>query len=772
MNRRCDVSAMPLPPHRYVRSFGAVRPDLPSLPPSFNNRQQMRSFIQTVVFFLLAGTVHHLHAQSGTVAGRVVSAEGTEPIPGATILLAAIERGGSTDIDGRFLIGGIPPGPQSITVSSLGYVAREIEITIIAGDTLFVDVVLEPEESEEEEVVVTGTRTRRSIDDVPVRVEAVPQEEIEEKILMAPSSVALLLNESTGMRMQTTSPTTSSANLRIQGLPGRYTQILTDGIPNVGGLAAGFGLTELPPLNLRQVEIIKGAASALYGADAIAGVVNFITKDPRQELEVSALVNVTSQRGFDLAGYVGKDLGDLGFTLMATRNTQSRHDVDDDGFADVPAYERYTIYPKIVADLSETMRLDIALGLIADERLGGAVSGERQEGGSDAPYLESTSSTRFSGTVHWSWDIAEEKGLSVKGAGLALQRDALYGIEPFNASQRSAYGEAQYTTTAGRHSLLAAGVISLDDFTDETPDVDVDRSYRYVVPGLLAQDEFRISETLTLLGSGRVDFHNAFGTFVTPRLSIMVKPSPSLTIRAGGGTGFKAPTIFVEEAEERGFRQVRLADDVRAETSQNGSLDLNWRGSIGPDIGVSINAVGYLTRLRHALIADATSPESLLLRNATGSTISRGAELTTRFSYTDVKLSLGYTLLHTTQTDSGTTVELPLNPRHALGVVVMWESEEAGMKVGFETYWTGRQRLEDHPTRDASPSYVIMGLLVEKAIGPIRLFINFENFLDTRQTRFEPIIIGNPALGPVTTLPIYAPLDGRVINGGVRFVLP
>jgi iron complex outermembrane receptor protein len=101
----------------------------------------------------------------------------------------------------------------------------------------------------------------------------------------------------------------------------------------------------------------------------------------------------------------------------------------------------------------------------------------------------------------------------------------------------------------------------------------------------------------------------------------------------------------------------------------------------------------------------------------------------------------------------------------------MWESEEAGAKVGLEAYWTGTQRLDDHPFRAQSPDYWITGLMAEKGFGRLRLFVNFENFLDTRQTRFDPIVVGDPRSGPVRTLPIYAPLEGRVINGGIRFVL-
>jgi iron complex outermembrane receptor protein len=134
------------------------------------------------------------------------------------------------------------------------------------------------------------------------------------------------------------------------------------------------------------------------------------------------------------------------------------------------------------------------------------------------------------------------------------------------------------------------------------------------------------------------------------------------------------------------------------------------------------------------------------------------------------KLSAGYTFLYATEEDRGAVTEAVLNPRHSVGAVLFYENEDAGLKTGLETYWTGRQRLERNPYRSHSPSYFISGLIAEKALGHIRLFVNFENIFDTRQTRWDPILTGLPSGAP-RTVPIYAPLEGRVVNGGVRFVL-
>ena len=145
---------------------------------------------------------------------------------------------------------------------------------------------------------MTATRTDTRLQDQPLRVEVIDRADIEEKALMTPGSVAMLLSETSGLRVQTTAPSLGAANVRIQGLRGRYAQLLADGLPLYGS-GDSFSLLQVPPLDLEQVEVIKGAASALYGLSALGGVVNLVSRRPR-DVEREVLVNVTSQTGTDL----------------------------------------------------------------------------------------------------------------------------------------------------------------------------------------------------------------------------------------------------------------------------------------------------------------------------------------------------------------------------------------------------------------------------------------------------------------------------------------
>ena len=191
-----------------------------------------------------------------------------------------------------------------MSVQFAGYIPTTERVTIGAESSTSLRVALDKLPELEESVIVTATRTNTRLQDQPVRVEVIDHEEIEEKALMTPGSVAMLLGETTGLRVQTTSPALGAANVRIQGLRGRYSQLIADGLPLYGAQGDSFSLLQVPPLDLGQVEIIKGAASALYGASALGGVINLVSRRPT-ETEREVLLNTTSQSGVDLTGLVG-----------------------------------------------------------------------------------------------------------------------------------------------------------------------------------------------------------------------------------------------------------------------------------------------------------------------------------------------------------------------------------------------------------------------------------------------------------------------------------
>lgn len=205
----------------------------------------------------------------------------------------------------------------------------------------------EPEGEEEEEIVVQATRLGRSVDSEAIRVEVVSREEIEEKILMTPGNISTLVAETPGVRVQSTSASLGASNVRMQGMPGRYTQILSDGLPLYGGQASSIGLMQIPPTDLGQVEVIKGSASALYGASALGEAINLVSRRPKPDANYELLINATSRGGQDITVYADGPASDqLGLSLTGGYHRQDRKDLDGDGWIDIAGYERKTLRPR------------------------------------------------------------------------------------------------------------------------------------------------------------------------------------------------------------------------------------------------------------------------------------------------------------------------------------------------------------------------------------------------------------------------------------------
>lgn len=731
----------------------------------------MKIFISFYVFSLFC--ISSAFCQDAVLSGILRDSISGDPVIGATIRIENTMYGAKSNSNGFFHLPKVEAGTYELSVKANGFESLLRQVILQANDSMYLVITLHPHHTEGEEIVITGTRTMRSIADVPVRVEVIPEEELQEKVMMEASSVSMALNETPGIRVQASSSSSNASNIRIQGLQGRYTEILVDGIPNLGGLSAELGLTQMPPLNLRQIEVIKGASSVLYGADAIAGVVNFLTKTPRAQADLSALVNITNQKAQDAALFYANTFDKVGLTFFSSYDHQGEFDVNGDNFSDIAAYKRINISPQFFYAFSKDISAKLGFGFMDESRRGGVMNTPNSAIGKPAPYLEENQSRKYYGTGNVEWNTNETSQFSANSAAMQFSRNAHYGATKFDGLQTVLYADAQYAFSIADHSLLFGAAYYSDRFTDKTNRLAEPLDYFYSVPGFFVQDEWAVAEGWKILAGVRADAQNVYGLFVTPRASLFFKPSENITLRLGGGGGFKAPTPFVEEAEEIGYKDIRSFHSLLAERAQSFSCDANWKAVLG-DFGLTMNAALFYTALQNALVVNEDSIEQkiITLENSTGQTITRGAELLAQLSYEDFKLSFGYSYTFATQNHRGSEYELELNPRHNLGIVFMFEDDEDGWKGGIESYYIGKQKVERNPFRTTSPSYWILGALIEKNFGKFRIYLNSENLLDIKQTDYDPAFIGDPFVsGKFEMLHVYAPLEGRTINGGIRFIL-
>jgi iron complex outermembrane receptor protein len=248
----------------------------------------------------------------------------------------------------------------------------------------------------EEEVLVTATRTGGRIDDQPTRVEVLDREEVEEKMLMTPGDIVMMLNEMGGMRVQATSPSMGAATVRIQGMRGRYTRVLFDGLPLAGQQVGGLGLLQIPPMDLGQVEVIKGVASALYGAGAMGGVINLVARAGRRRAGSRSPVQSIDRRARPTASDSSRGVcrRQLRGTLTTGVHYQLKNDIDDDGWYDLAGYSRVVVRPRLFWEDGKTRSGWLTVGYTGENRYGGAVSDALPPQLQGVDYREAIDTTR------------------------------------------------------------------------------------------------------------------------------------------------------------------------------------------------------------------------------------------------------------------------------------------------------------------------------------------------------------------------------------------
>lgn len=311
----------------------------------------------------------------------------------------------------------------------------------------------EEAEDGEEVIIVQGTRLNRRLQDEPIRVEVIAGEEIAEKAIMRPGNIAMLVNETGGVRVQVTSPALGAANIRIQGLEGRYTQLLADNLP-LYGQAASLGLLQVPPTDLAQVEVIKGAVSALYGASALGGVINLVSKRPGDEFEGEMLANATTRDGQDLTAYAAGPVSDAaGLSLTAGAHRQSGQDLDDDGWYDMPAYERLTVRPRFQWDGDDGTTAYFTLGAMTEDRVGGTLPGRTVPDGT--PFVQAQNTERFDAGLVAETPLSGFGTLNLRASAMRQDHLHRYGRVIEDDRHSNLFGEASVSSGSGETSWSA-----------------------------------------------------------------------------------------------------------------------------------------------------------------------------------------------------------------------------------------------------------------------------------------------------------------------------
>lgn len=561
-------------------------------------------------FSVLANAQNKL--SDASISGHIIDSKTGEHLPYVMVMVGGTQIGIQTSSSGHYALRNLPLGKHDIIASFVGYKDSAVSLDIEAGKTYEVNFSLETESLSLDGVVVSATRNRTSRKMAPALVNV-----IDSRIFASTSSPTLAegLTFQPGVRIENDCQNCGFTQARINGLDGHYSQILIDSRPIFSALAGVYGLEQIPASMIDRVEVVRGGGSALFGASAIGGTINIITKEAMRsgagishELTSIGMSGALDNNTSVNASMVTDD-GRGGLSVFGQRRSRDGYDADGDGFTEIPALNTITIGTRGHLRLNPFSKLKFEYHGVKEFRRGGD---QLDRPAHEALIAEQTEHINNSGSL--SYEGHSQDGKHIWNAYVSAQhisRNSYYGsgMDPKaygRTTDLTAVGGVQYSYKFNRllfmPSQLTAGLeYNFDDMKDKSLGYGYKTAQKINIIGSYFQNEWK-NEHWGLLGGVRIDKHNLIRRPIfSPRVNIRYSPFRDLSFRAIYAKGFRAPQAFDEDlhiAVAGGKRiRIKLADNLREEKSHSFSASADWYHTFN-NVSINLMAEGFYTILK------------------------------------------------------------------------------------------------------------------------------------------------------------------------------
>jgi outer membrane receptor for ferrienterochelin and colicins len=749
----------------------------------------VRSFHWLVLCFLILICSEAHCQETGTQVCGSIKAEG-KPVEFAAVGLKGTVFGALADEKGNFCISKVPAGKYELQVSAVGFRAYS-KMVLVTAEKLDIKINLTPNLQQLNEVVVSGTMKETFVTQSPVHVEVYTPKLFRKN----PSpSIFEALQMVNGVQPQLNCSVCNTGDIHINGMEGPYTMVTIDGMPIVSSLGSVYGLSGIPNSLVQRVEVVKGPASTLYGSEAVGGLINIITKSPKDAATVAADVMVTSHQEMNADLALKKSfkkahslLGINGFLF------DNRRDVNHDNFTDITLQKRISVFNKWNFVRKENRLATIAARYLYEDRWGGELQWKPVFRGGDSIYGESIYTDRWELIGNYELPVPEKINLQVSYN--RHSQNSAYGNTFFLATQHIAFAQLLWSKKVGRHDILTGLPFRYTFYDDNTPvtanDQNQNKPQQHYLPGLFVQDEITLSEKVTTMPGLRFDYNSTHGSIFSPRLGFKFTPAQHSVFRLNAGNGYRVVNLFTEEhAALTGSREVVIKENLKPERSWNASL--NYQKFLDLNQGyLNLDGSLFYTYFTNRITGDfLTNPDQIIYQNLKGFAISRGVTLNADWQLAfPLKLNAGATFMEVytiRENENNTTEKLP--QLHAPAVSATYALSYTFHALGLTLDYTGRLYspmhlpvLENDFRPESSPWFVLDNLqLTKKLPGQVELYFgikNLYNFLpkDPLMRPFDPfdkhLAENNPDGYTFDTSYNYAPMQGRRGFVGVRWQL-
>ena len=658
----------------------------------------------------------------------------------------------------------LPAGKYTFHFTHVGYDVFELTVTL--PDTTTHEILLPATgKSLEQVTVVASTRNNQRIENSPLKVEVLGKEEMDEENTIKPGNIASILGDISGIQIQQSSAVSGNSNVRIQGLDGRYTQILRDGMPLFDGFSGGFGIMQIPPLDLKQVELIKGSASTLYGGGAIGGLINLISKRPRYEQEGIITLNQTTLKESNFNTYIAKRNKTVGYNFFGAVTHQGAVDVNHDSFSDVPKLDAVIVHPRFFIYPGSKTTMAFGYTGTFETRNGGDM--QVIKGNKDAihQYFEKNQTARHTGDMLIEHTMGNGNKLDIKASVSSFDRSIATNIHYFKGNQLNYYTEVSLLIPKTNYSIVAGVNATGDRFKKLPSDSVALNNFDNNTLGAFAQATVNLPVNTILEAGIRADHHNQYGNFILPRMALFHRFSEQWATRLGIGWGYKTPNPLAVQNVEYPIQNIQpLPAGIEAEKSTGYNAEINYKKEFSEHASLFINHAFFLTQINNPVVATEQANEQVSFANAGSHILTRGFDTYVQLHVHNWELYAGYTYTIAERKYLLQNQFMPLTPRNRMAFVTVYEIPEK-WRFALEGSYNGSQ-YRDNDSK--TPGYMFMAVMVERKFGDaLSVVLNCENLLNYRQSRHEALYTG--AITNPTFKPLWAPIDGRVVNLSVRW---
>ena len=582
-------------------------------------------------FFLLFPLI--ISAQLTNISGFVKSESGN--LGYASISLLNSQNGVIANDDGYFEIDIDLSKHNDLLISYIGHVSKKISIKNNTLNFNNIIIYLDEDINGLNEIVVTGTLKDEYVTESPVKVNVITSKKINSFLPSAGTNLTKIIQLVNGAQEVVACGVCYTNSISINGLEGPYTSVLMDGIPMYGNLASIYGLNGIPNMVIDRLEIIKGPSSTLYGSEAVAGVINIITKDPENQPLLSLDIQGTSHNesfiNMALTPKIGKTTGYFGVNWDRKNHYD---DFNNDGFGDDINLDRISVFNKLNIHRKSNKQFTISSRYYFEDRRNGVEEFLKNRNykdlrGSENIYGESIYTYRFELFGKYEFDLIED--FEVNYSYSTHNQNSYYGSDYYVANQDIFFSQFTLNKKYKKHDFLYGLSIKNNLYDDNTIATEKvvngeirNKASNQFVPGLLVQDQFKPSEKISLIGGLRLDHFKDHGLIFAPSFHIKYNPGKWLAFRLNAGTGFRLVNLFTEDhAFVTGQREVKILEELQPEKSKSLILNTNYiysgfNGSGNLDIDL------FYTYFSNKIIPNYDNPKYIIYQNLEGYSYSKG----------------------------------------------------------------------------------------------------------------------------------------------------